>query len=102
MAYAKPEKQEIISLQVPQGSKVSEIIELSEIRLSFPEIEQQPIVGIFSHKVSLDYQPSEGERIEIYRPLIADPKEIRREKAEQERDAAKKRRKASKAGRSRS
>ena len=93
VAYATPEKQLIISLQVPKGLSVSEVIELSEIRLSFPEIEANPTVGIFSHKVPLDYQPSTGERIEIYRPLIADPKEIRRQKAELEREEIKKRRK---------
>ena len=48
-------------------------------------------VGIFSRKVTLDYLLSAGDRVEIYRPLLADPKEVRRQKAEQEKADRKKR-----------
>jgi putative ubiquitin-RnfH superfamily antitoxin RatB of RatAB toxin-antitoxin module len=41
-------------------------------------------VGIFGHKASLDQVLREGDRVEIYRPLIADPKEARRQRARQE------------------
>ena len=91
VAYATPERQLIIKLDVPVGTTASQAIELSGIRDQFPQLEEQPVVGIFSEKVSLDHCLSVGDRVEIYRPLIVDPKEARRQKAEKERAALKKR-----------
>lgn len=90
VAYALPERQVIVKLDLPSGSTVRQAIEASGIRRQFPEIESEPVVGIFSRKVDLDHAVEEGDRVEIYRPLLADPKQVRREKAEQERAARKK------------
>ena len=82
VAYATPEKQVLLSLSVPVGTTVAEGIEQSAIQYEFPELKIDPkAVGIFSRKVPLDYLLREGDRIEIYRPLIADPKEARRQRA---------------------
>jgi len=85
IAYAIPEKQVILSLKVSPGTTVEQAIAQSTIRDEFPEIRKKPAgVGIFSRKVALDQVLREGDRIEIYRPLIADPKEVRRERAKKE------------------
>jgi len=85
LAYATPERQIILNLSVTPGTCVAEAIELSAIKDEFPEIRIDPAgIGIFSRKVSMEQVLREGDRIEIYRPLIADPKEVRRERARKE------------------
>ena len=84
VAYALPQRQRIVRLEVRPGTTVAEAISASGIRDLFPEIGETPDTGIFSRKVSLDQELREGDRVEIYRPLIADPKQVRRQKAERE------------------
>lgn len=82
VVYALPQKQEILSLKVRSGAVVSEAIEQSGILRDFPEIDLASAkVGIFSKQVKLDAVLRDKDRIEIYRPLIADPKEVRRKRA---------------------
>lgn len=84
VAYAGPDKQSILAIAVAPGTTVAEAIEQSAIRDEFPEIPEDPVaVGIFSRKVPLEHVLRSGDRIEIYRPLIADPKEARRQRAKQ-------------------
>ena len=91
MAYATPEHQALLALDVCVGCTVAEAIELSGIRQEFPELVVDPdAVGIFSRKVAIDHRLAEGDRVEIYRPLIADPKESRRKRAAAGKDASKK------------
>ncbi|WP_423747813.1 RnfH family protein [Halopseudomonas nanhaiensis] len=84
VAYALPQKQKIISLVVPEGTSVLEAVRLSRIWEHFPEIDiDASAMGIFGKAVP---KPGErtinaGERVEIYRPLIADPKEVRKQRA---------------------
>ncbi|MDZ4729208.1 MAG: RnfH family protein [Xanthomonadales bacterium] len=89
VAYALPEKQVIAKVAVPIGTTAAQAIELSNIRQLFPGIEEQPLVGIFSRKVALDYPLQSGDRVEIYRALMADPKEVRRKRAEEQKAKAK-------------
>lgn len=89
VAYATPEKQVILQLQVPPGTTVAEAIEASGVRQQFAEIDKQPVVGIFSYKVPLEHQIAGGDRVEIYRPLLLDPKLSRRLKVEQQRSEQK-------------
>ena len=85
VAYATPDKQILLSIDVPPGCTVAEAISLSGIREEFPGIELDPkAVGIFSRKVSMDHELKEGDRVEIYRPLVADPKEMRKQRARAE------------------
>lgn len=85
VVYATPERQELIRFQIPQGTSALDAIERSGIRKLFPEIVvDESRLGIFSNKISGDYLMREGDRLEIYRPLIADPKESRRQRAKKQ------------------
>lgn len=82
IAYATPERQEIISLEVPLGCTIAQAIDYSGICERFPEIDlKKQEVGIFSRKCKLTDDLKEGDRVEIYRPLTIDPKDARRAKA---------------------
>lgn len=83
LIYATLASQELLHLEVPDGSDIAACIELSEIKSQHPEIDlSQMQVGIFSQIKPLTYVVQEGDRIEIYRPLQADPKAVRRMRAE--------------------
>lgn len=83
VAYAKPEQQLIIPLQVKPGTTLLDAIRLSGILKQFPEIDlDSSKFGIFSKITKADTILREKDRVEIYRPLIADPKESRRKRAE--------------------
>ena len=82
VAYALPQKQEVLSLKIRSGALVSEAIARSGIQQDFPEIDLASAkVGIYGKQVKLDAVLRDKDRIEIYRPLIADPKEIRKKRA---------------------
>lgn len=82
VVYALPDRQRLIALQVPQGTTVQEAIERSGLMHEFPEIDTgRQKIGVFGKRVSPQRVLSAGERVEIYRPLIADPKEARRQRA---------------------
>ena len=89
VVYATPGRQSLLKLSVPHGTTAAQAIEKSGIREQFPEIEPDPVIGIFSRKVALDHVLSAGDRVEIYRPLRADPREARRLKVERERASSK-------------
>ncbi len=83
VVYGRPDKQVLLALAVPEGSNIEQCISFSTINMHFPEIiASEAKVGIFSRPEKLDYQVKAGDRIEIYRPLIADPKEMRKLRAE--------------------
>jgi len=82
VVYALPDEQVLLALNVEDGATVGQVIERSGIVLRFPEIGAAPAaVGIFGKRARLDTPVCDGDRIEIYRPLIADPKEVRRARA---------------------
>ena len=82
VAYALPEEQVIISIKVPTIFNVLQAIEKSGIQKKFPSIDlSKNKVGIFGKKITLDQPLNNRDRIEIYRPLILDPKEMRRKRA---------------------
>ena len=84
VAYALPQRQEIVALQVPVGTTVQQAAAQSDIVRHFPEIDLATVkMGIFGKAAKADAVLQPGDRVEIYRPLIADPKEIRRQRAEQ-------------------
>ena len=83
VAYALPEKQSLLQLQVDAESTVEQAIDKSGIMTSHPEIDLSLLkVGIWSKTCKLEAGLKDGDRIEIYRPLIADPKEVRKRRAE--------------------
>ena len=83
VAYALPERQWLKRLEVPNGCTAVEAIRLSGLPEAVPfTLDAETPVGIFSRKVAQDQVLREGDRVEVYRPLIADPKESRRRRAE--------------------
>ncbi len=84
IAYATPEKQEIIECEITQGTSTRDAVKQSSIGDYFPEIDLDNCdLGVFGKAVAPNYELVDGDRIEIYRPLIADPKELRRQRAAQ-------------------
>lgn len=82
VVYGDCKNQALISLKVDQNSTVEEAIIQSGILEQYPHIDlHQQAVGIFSKKVALSDPLSQGDRIEIYRPLTIDPKEARRRRS---------------------
>lgn len=85
VAYALPDEQTLIELEVPADATVEAAIRRSGILERYPQIDlASDKVGIFGKMCKLDAELRHKDRIEIYRPLIADPKESRRQKAEME------------------
>lgn len=83
VVYALPDKQTLLEVVVEQGATVEQAIKASGILQRHPEIDlDENKVGIWYKGCKLSDQPKEGDRIAIYRPLIADPKEVRRQRAE--------------------
>lgn len=84
VAYALVDKQSLISLEVEEGSTLKEAIEASGILEQYKQIDlSKDRVGIFSKFATLDTVLREKDRVEIYRPLVADPKIVRKERAAQ-------------------
>ncbi len=84
VAYATPEKQIILECRIEPGTAARDVVGLSAIDQHFPEIDPENCdMGVFGKAIAANYELQDGDRIEIYRPLIADPKEIRRQRAAQ-------------------
>jgi len=82
VAYALPDEQVIIPLQVKPGTTLREAIEQSGVLQRFPDIDlNENKVGIFGKLGKLDQALRERDRVEIYRRLIADPKQVRKQRA---------------------
>ncbi|MBD9517949.1 MULTISPECIES: RnfH family protein [Pseudomonadaceae] len=84
VVYALPEKQALLRLSVPRGTRMREAVLLSGIAAQFPGLDVQDCpLGIFGKAVARPEERvlEEGERVEIYRPLIVDPKEVRKQRA---------------------
>ncbi|HXH04081.1 MAG TPA: RnfH family protein [Candidatus Competibacteraceae bacterium] len=82
VAYARPDEQVIIPLEVAEGTTVEQAIAASRIQERFPEIDLAlNKVGMFGKLSALGAVLRSGDRVEIYRPLIADPKEVRKQRA---------------------
>ncbi|WP_286235113.1 RnfH family protein [Thalassotalea sediminis] len=83
VVYGTPDKQALLTINVPQEYTVEQAIEASGIQSSFEEIDLSVNkVGIWNRTAKLNDTLHDLDRIEIYRPLIADPKEVRKRRAE--------------------
>jgi putative ubiquitin-RnfH superfamily antitoxin RatB of RatAB toxin-antitoxin module len=82
VVYATPKDEFVHPMRVAPGTTIGQAIESSGVLARFPDINlvTQP-VGIYGKKKTLDTALRERDRIEIYRPLVADPKESRRKRA---------------------
>lgn len=84
VVYALPGQQSLLQVQLAEGAMVEDAIRQSGVLEAFPDIDlAKNKVGIFSKLVKLDETLRDKDRVEIYRPLIADPKEVRRKRAEE-------------------
>ena len=82
VVYPLPEKQEIFTVSLPTGASVRQAIEASGVLLKYPEIDMSKNkIGVFARLAKPDAPLRDRDRVEIYRPLIADPKEVRRQRA---------------------
>ncbi len=87
VAYALPHKQAILSVAVPEGTSALEAAQRSGISDKFDGIDlDNAKLGIFGKPVSPGQALREGDRVEIYRPLLADPKEVRKARAARSRE----------------
>ncbi|QFU23577.1 RnfH family protein [Shewanella eurypsychrophilus] len=81
--YALPTQQKRIQINVEPGTTCIQAVELSDMKSYFPDIDLDTVkLGIFSRLVKHHEVLVPGQRVEIYRPLIADPKDVRRQRAE--------------------
>ncbi len=91
VAYALPDRQKIQSLQVAQGTTALAAVQQSGIEKHFPDLDiNKAEFGVFGNQLGTrglpaadQYKLREGDRVEIYRPLQVDPKEVRRQRAEE-------------------
>ena len=84
IAYALRDRQSLIAVEMEDGGTVEEAIRRSGMLAEFPEIDLECAkLGIFGKRVLLGALVRDGDRVEIYRPLIADPKLARRTRAKQ-------------------
>lgn len=82
IAYARPDTQLILKLRVPEGTTLEQAVRESGILERFPDIDlARNQVGIFGKLNKADTVLRNGDRVEIYRQLIADPKEVRKQRA---------------------
>lgn len=82
VVYALPEKAELVSLSMPEGSTVIQAVEASGLLAKHPEIDvKKNKFGIYAKLAKADAVLRDRDRVEIYRPLIADPKEVRKQRA---------------------
>lgn len=80
--YALRDKAERVPLTLAAGSTVQQAVEFSGLLQKYPEIDLPTSkVGIYAKLVKLDQALRDRDRVEIYRPLLADPKEVRRQRA---------------------
>jgi putative ubiquitin-RnfH superfamily antitoxin RatB of RatAB toxin-antitoxin module len=91
VVYALAQRQEVIDLVVPAHTTVLQAVEKSGLISRFPQIESQPLkCAIFGRLVPDSQSLADGDRVEILRPLLVDPKESRRQAATKSRKAAQK------------
>lgn len=82
VSYAREDEQAIIPVEAEKGLTARQAIERSSILKRFSEIDLAVNkIGVFGKVTELDHALEAGDRVEIYRPLIADPKEARRKRA---------------------
>lgn len=82
VVYALPERQEVVPLTLPAGATVLQAVEASGLPVKYPQIDlAKGKFGIYSKLTRPDVVLRDRDRVEIYRPLIADPKEVRKRRA---------------------
>lgn len=84
VVYALPQRQELVKLTLPVGSTLQQAVEASGLLQRYPEIDLGKLkLGVYGKLSKPDALLRDRDRVEIYRPLIADPKEVRKKRAEE-------------------
>ncbi len=82
VVYPLPQKQEIFTVRLAAGATVRQAIEASGVLQKYPEVDLgKNKLGVFAKLTKPDAPLRDKDRVEIYRPLIADPKEVRKQRA---------------------
>lgn len=82
VVYARPERQEVLSLKLPAGATLLQAVEASGFPGKHPEVDlAKGKFGVYGKLAKPDTVLRDRDRVEIYRPLIADPKEVRKQRA---------------------
>ncbi len=82
VVYALSERQELVKVKLAAGSTLQQAVEASGLLAKYPEIDLTKVkVGIYAKLSKLDAPVRDKDRVEIYRPLLADPKEVRKQRA---------------------
>lgn len=82
VVYARPERQEVVPLKLPVGATLQQAVEKSGLPQKYPDIDSvKGKFGIYSKLAKPDTVLRDRDRVEIYRPLLADPKEVRKQRA---------------------
>ncbi len=82
VVYGRQDRQKVVMVTLNEGSTVKDAVERSGLLAEFPEIDlAKNKLGIWNKLAKLDAVVREKDRVEIYRPLIADPKEVRKQRA---------------------
>jgi putative ubiquitin-RnfH superfamily antitoxin RatB of RatAB toxin-antitoxin module len=85
IAYAEPQRVIVKTLRLPPGSRVADALRVAALDPDFTGVDlANSVLGIFGRTTRTDHALQEGDRIEIYRPLAADPKVARRARAKQD------------------
>lgn len=83
VAYARPDRQWLVEVSLPAGAAALDAVRASGILASCPELDEAALkLGVFGKAVKSDALLRDHDRVEVYRPLLADPKEVRRRRAE--------------------
>ncbi|RFF29237.1 RnfH family protein [Wenzhouxiangella sediminis] len=83
VAAALPGRQVVVPLEVPRGTTLAQAVVLADLPAKLPGLEvDENRLGVFGTRRRPDEAVAEGDRVEVYRPLTADPKEVRRQLAE--------------------
>ena len=85
IVYALPQRQELVEVRLPEGATARQAIEASGLLEKYPDIEldRRNKLGIYAQLVKADSEVRDRDRVEIYRPLIADPKAVRKKRADE-------------------
>jgi len=82
VCYAQRDKQELVTVKLPPGATLQQALEASGLLAKYPQIDlKKNKFGIFAKLSKADALVRDRDRVEIYRPLIADPKEVRKQRA---------------------
>ncbi|TBU95714.1 RnfH family protein [Stutzerimonas kirkiae] len=91
VVYALADRQRLVNIRVPVGASMRDAVMLCGLDADFPELDlRHAPLGIFGKRVAEPERRSldEGDRVEIYRPLLADPKEVRKLRAARAKERA--------------